>query len=50
MQGRIRNNSENNEEFAKHNGDVQKLNNTKKKYWSSQELESPKNTNSATLE
>lgn len=27
-----------------------KLNNTKKKYWSSQELESPDKTNSATLE
>ena len=27
-----------------------KLNNMKKKYWSSQELESPSNTNSATLD
>jgi hypothetical protein len=41
MQNRIRNHCEDNKKVAQNNGNAQDGKNTKKKYWSSQELESP---------
>lgn len=51
MKSRFRDHCEYNEEVAQHNDDIQEIKQHEEEIsWSSQELESPSNTNSATLE